>query len=103
MGATAAPKILADVDGEVKQIFGWDTDAASAEYTGFLKAFLEALQAHLRANDRLSRCYFHVSDEPSMDALESYGRAAAVVDEALGGECRSLTRCPTMPSMKRGW
>ena len=61
-GATAAPKILADVDGEVKQIFGWDTDAASAEYTGFLKAFLEALQAHLRANDRLSRCYFHVSD-----------------------------------------
>ena len=86
-GATAAPKILADVDGEVKQIFGWDTDAASAEYTGFLKAFLEALQAHLRANDRLSRCYFHVSDEPSMDALESYGRAAAVVDEALGGEC----------------
>ena len=48
-GAYHAPKIMATVDGEYKRIFGWDTDAASDEYIGFLRAFLTALIAEMKA------------------------------------------------------
>ena len=45
-GATHAPKIIATVDGEEKQIFGWETDAHGEEYTVFIRSFLKALISH---------------------------------------------------------
>lgn len=41
-GAEHAPKIVAEVDGEKKRIFGWKTDADSEEYRDFLHRFAAA-------------------------------------------------------------
>ena len=47
-GATSAPKIMAEVDGEYKQIFGWDTDAHGEEYRYFIRQFLKAFLQHMK-------------------------------------------------------
>ena len=39
-GAKCTPKIMAEVDGEEKRIFGWDVSSTSEEYKAFLQAFL---------------------------------------------------------------
>lgn len=84
-GASAAPKIMATVEGEYRQLFGWDTDAASEEYKGFLRAFLHELVAFLRRTGRQERCFFHVSDEPSLEHLEVYKRAKDTIVGELEG------------------
>ena len=82
-GAKHAPKIIATVNGELKQIFGWDTDAAGAEYESFLDQFLPVLVSYIKAND-LEKCsYFHISDEPSEDHLESYENASRILNKHL--------------------
>lgn len=82
-GASAAPKIMGTENGKVRQLFGWETDAGSPEYGGFLRAFLRALKAHLTAAGRLERCWFHLSDEPGKDMVDSYRRAKESVWEEL--------------------
>ena len=47
-GAKHAPKMMATADGEYRQIFGWDTDAAGQEYGAFLKAYVPAIRQVLR-------------------------------------------------------
>ena len=80
-GAMHAPKIMATVDGEYKQIFGWKTWAASKKYEAFLRAFAKALRAFLGEAGMLERCWFHISDEPSMDRIRDYGRRSRLVRE----------------------
>ncbi len=84
-GAAAAPKIVAEADGEERRIFGWDTDAGSAEYVAFLRAFLRALRGFLDRTGRSGRCWFHISDEPSLDMLDAYRRAKESIAEELEG------------------
>ena len=84
-GAGHAPKIMGLRDGREERLFGWETDAASPAYEAFLRAFLRARRAHLDETGRLARCYFHLSDEPSLSALDSYARAAALLREELEG------------------
>ena len=66
-GAKACPKIIAEVDGCEKRIFGWDTPALGDAYKEFLSVFLPQLADHLRflGVDEIS--YFHLSDEPHGD------------------------------------
>lgn len=75
-GAAHAPKVMARVDGEVRRVFGWETDADGEAYTAFLEAFLPALTDFLRSEGWGGRVYFHVSDEPSSEHLGHYGRLA---------------------------
>lgn len=82
-GATHAPKIMATVDGEEKQIFGWDTDAHSEEYVSFLRAFLVALISHMKDRGDDKRCYFHISDEPTLEQLEDYKKSKSAVEDLL--------------------
>lgn len=84
-GALHAPKIVAETDEGEKNIFGWDTDATSDEYTAFIRAFLGAFLAHMRARGDDSRCYFHISDEPNAAHLEQYLKAKATVSDLLDG------------------
>ena len=89
-GAKAAPKILVQKeDGTLERLFGWDTPATSPEYTTFLQAFLPALQAFLRQEGRLDQSFFHLSDEPSLEHLESYRAARESVRALLDG-CRVI-------------
>ena len=82
-GAYHAPKIIATVDGERKRVFGWDTDARSAEYVGFLREFLTAFIEHMKNRGLDRRCIFHISDEPSDAQEESYRAAAESVCDLL--------------------
>ncbi len=82
-GATHAPKIMATVDGEYKQIFGWDTDAHGEEYKKFMQSFLKALLKHMKDKGCDKRCFFHVSDEPSEAQLDNYKKSKKVVERIL--------------------
>lgn len=84
-GAEHAPKIMATVDGEYKKIFGWETDAAGEEYGTFLRTFLKSFLAHMKKRGDDQRCFFHISDEPTEEQLESYKKAKAQVKRILKG------------------
>jgi hypothetical protein len=59
-GAEHAPKIMAAENGEMKRIFGWDTDATGEDYKNFLSQFLPELVAFIKRNGMEKCTYFHV-------------------------------------------
>lgn len=83
-GAKHAPKIVAVENGELKKIFGWETDANSEEYRSFLTQFLQELVAFIQANGLEQRSYFHNSDEPRMEDMEQYKRISEFTKKHLG-------------------
>ncbi|MBQ8003547.1 MAG: DUF4091 domain-containing protein, partial [Oscillospiraceae bacterium] len=85
-GAKSTPKIIADVNGEEKRIFGWDVSSTSEEYTEFLAAFLPELDKYLRDKGIADVTYFHISDEPHGDeAKANYLKAKKIVKKYLSG------------------
>ena len=63
-GAEYAPKVIAEVDGTEKRIFGWETAGSDPEYRRFLASLLPELTAFLIRRNLREQCYFHCSDEP---------------------------------------
>ena len=84
-GAKAAAKVMADVDGQMVRIFGWDTPSDSPEYADFLKAYLPKLTACLREMGLEGKCYFHISDEPTDAHLTHYQAASALLRPLVEG------------------
>lgn len=84
-GAAHCPKVMATVDGEMKKIFGWESDATSQEYADFLKAFLPALLAFFKKKKLEKYLYFHISDEPNEQHLDNYSAAMALVKPLVEG------------------
>ena len=82
-GAMHAPKIIATENGKTRKIFGWETDAAGEEYKEFLSQFLPALIAYVKENNLDQSVYFHVSDEPNLNTLESYKLASEIIHRYL--------------------
>ncbi|CQR46876.1 hypothetical protein BN1058_01160 [Paraliobacillus sp. PM-2] len=82
-GAKHAPKIIANENDVESKIFGWDTDATGEEYSQFLSEFLPQLVAFIKEQDLEDYVYFHVSDEPTLEHLESYQKASAIVHKYL--------------------
>ncbi|NYE03429.1 hypothetical protein F4694_000148 [Bacillus niacini] len=80
-GAKHAPKIVGIENGEFKQFFGWETDAAGVEYRGFLQQFLPSLLEFINENALEDQCFFHVSDEPHLPQVESYENASRILQE----------------------
>ncbi len=78
-GAEHAPKIVADVEGEIKRIFGWETEASGEEYTDFLAQFSKAFREETENLGIKERCWIHVSDEPNEEQIEQYKKAADIV------------------------
>ena len=62
------------VDGEDKQIFGWHT-LAVGDYTDFLKAFIPDLTRQLEDWGLMDETYFHISDVPREEHLETYTKS----------------------------
>ena len=83
-GAKYAPKIVAMVDGKEEKIFGWHTPAVG-EYTNFLHSFLPELIEKLREWGIAENTYFHISDEPREEHLESYRAAKESLGDLLKG------------------
>ena len=88
-GAAHAPKIMGLDKGREVKLFGWETDAHSPEYIGFLNAFIPALKSFLANEGLLDRCYFHISDEPNKENAQSYRLSRDSVRNALEG-CRVM-------------
>lgn len=88
-GAKHAPKIMAEVDGGVKRIFGWETEGAGAEYARFLTDFLPKLKEVFIQEEILDFTYFHISDEPGGEMLPYY-RAAKELVEPLLKDCQIM-------------
>ncbi|MDR1464179.1 MAG: DUF4091 domain-containing protein [Oscillospiraceae bacterium] len=84
-GAKAAPKIMGTVDGQFCRLFGWETDADSPDYAGFLAQFAAALLPFLERKGVRDRCWMHVSDEPGADDLDSYARHSALLHRLFPG------------------
>ncbi len=85
-GARYAPSITASrADGSEQEIFGWNTQASGNAYREFLHAFLPALSAHLRELGIADHTYFHISDEPNEDNIDTYRIAREMVAEDLEG------------------
>lgn len=82
-GAKYTPKIVAEVNGSQKRIFGWETSADSIEYTEFLSAFIPQLIKVIRSLGIEKSTFFHISDEPNEDQIESYSRAKRTVAPLL--------------------
>lgn len=82
-GATAAPKIMVEVNGVYQQRFGWDTHATGEDYKKFLDQFLPALTCILKDCSIAECTYFHISDEPNIDNLDTYMAAKEMVKEHL--------------------
>ena len=100
-GAEHAPKIMATVNGIYKQIFGWDTEAASSEYGQFLHAYISALCACFREEGIEDQTYWHISDEPSQAHLSSYAAARSLVSEPLSG-CRVMDALSDLAFYRQG-
>ena len=100
-GAEHAPKIVVKANGREEKRFGWHTDASSPAYVDFLRQFLLALKEHLRRENRLDRCWFHISDEPPLAAMDSYRRARNSIQEALEG-CRTMDALSDIAFYKEG-
>ncbi|MBQ8685960.1 MAG: DUF4091 domain-containing protein [Clostridia bacterium] len=83
-GGKFCPKIVAEVDGEEKRVFGWDTDATDARYQAFLNAFFYALGKVVDEMGIRERCYFHLSDEPSEVMIPNYAKCREMVKKYIG-------------------
>ena len=101
-GAAHAPKVVATVDGKEQRIFGWETDASGEEYAAFLRQFVPATLAFLKSLGLSeSQIYFHVSDEPRENHLESYQKAHAILIPLIGG-CKHMDAMSNFNFFQKG-
>jgi hypothetical protein len=100
-GAKHAPKIMAEVYGQLERIFGWDTDATGKEYSDFLHQFIPELKRVLTAEGVLDHTYFHISDEPHDYQKETYAAAKEVVKDLLQG-CKVIDALSSFGLYKEG-
>ncbi len=85
-GAKHAPKIVAtDRKGREKKIFGWDTRTSSKDYDDFIRQFSAALVRVIDSEGLRDKCFFHVSDEPSLRDLKTYKRRAKLISDCFHG------------------
>lgn len=83
-GAWRCPKIVANVDGKVKKIFGWHTRGVGKKYKTFISALAPKLKEFIRQKGIEDKVFFHVSDEPFPRVLRNYRKASAIVKENFG-------------------
>lgn len=83
-GSKCAPNIYIKENGRLKHYFGWHTPANSEEYTEFLKCFVPAVVKLLKEEKIDSCSYFHISDEPSTDNIDTYERAYKMIRLLIG-------------------
>lgn len=83
-GAKYAPNIMVEENGRLDYAFGWRTAADSEEYTSFLKQYIAAISGALRTEGIEENTYFHISDEPNIQNLDSYTRASEIIRPLIG-------------------
>ncbi len=84
-GAAHAPKIVAEINGVEKKIFGWETDSLGKEYKDFLSQFIPAIVNCMKSLGVDEKCFYHISDEPHSSQLEHYMACKAQIEPYLKG------------------
>lgn len=84
-GAIAAPKIMATVHNEYKQIFGWDSLLSEPEYPAFLAICLPEITKELERLGIAENTYFHISDEPRFAQIDNYMLAKNAISPYVKG------------------
>ncbi|MBR6510021.1 MAG: DUF4091 domain-containing protein [Clostridia bacterium] len=100
-GARFTPRIIAEINGEEKDIFGWDVASDSKEYDEFLGSMLPELIEVLKQNGIFDKTYFHISDEPALQHLEAYSKAREIAKKYLGG-CKIIDALSDYDFYKNG-
>ncbi len=80
-GATQAIRVYEEQGEEEKLLWPTETAATSEIYRAFLSQYLPELQRFLVEEKLLKKSYFHVSDEPKTEHLESYRAAREMLRE----------------------
>lgn len=84
-GAKAAPKIIVKVNGRRQKYFGWHTESTGEKYKNFLAQFIPALVQEFKKRGLDHKCFYHISDEPSLSALDHYRKCKEMVAPYLKG------------------
>lgn len=101
-GARFTPKIIVTADGVEKQLFGWEVPADSKQYRTFLEALIPALKKELKdLGFDEEHVYYHISDEPSEEHLDSYRTALSQVKDLLKG-CQVMDALSSFEFYKHG-
>lgn len=83
-GAKCAPNIMVTENGRKDYMFGWHVAADSEEYVSFLKQYIAAVSKELAAEGISEQTYFHISDEPSLESMETYKTASDIMRPLIG-------------------
>lgn len=83
-GAKYAPNIQVTENGKKEYLFGWHVLAESPEYVSFLKQYIQAIAEELKKEGISENTYFHISDEPTLETLETYQRASEMIRPLIG-------------------
>lgn len=85
-GLKGCPKVIAEVDGVTKKIFGWEQDPLENEYLSFLNVFLDALLLFIKEKGYEEISWFHISDEATDKCLDRYKQAYDFVRNKIGNK-----------------
>ena len=83
-GAEFAPNIMVTENGKKDYMFGWHVAADSDEYVSFLKQYIAAISQELVNEGISENTYFHISDEPTENTVETYKRASQIIRPLIG-------------------
>lgn len=83
-GAKCAANIMVTENGRTDYRFGWHVAADSEEYISFLKEYIGALSQELEREGISGNTYFHISDEPSLESLDTYKKASEIIRPLIG-------------------
>lgn len=83
-GAMCAANIMVTENGKTDYMFGWHVAADSEEYTSFLKQYISAICAKLAQEGISDYTYFHISDEPGLETMETYKKASDILRPLIG-------------------
>ena len=83
-GAKCAANIQVTENGQTGYLFGWHTDANDPKYIHFLKQYIAAISNELQREGITDYAYYHISDEPKINALEAYKTAAEIIRPLIG-------------------
>lgn len=83
-GAKCAPNIQVAENGKIVDMFGWHVAADAPEYIDFLVQYISAVSEELRKEGISENTYFHISDEPTLENIDTYKHASQIIRPLIG-------------------
>ena len=83
-GAKRAPNIMVLENGKKEYRFGWHVAANDPEYISFLRQYIAAIACELKKEEISENTYFHISDEPNLESMQTYKTAAEIIRPLIG-------------------